>query len=587
MKRNKIFLLLSLITLTLQLGCSKNALFHVKPIRQPNKSRYNTQRPVSHVRPTKPIQSVKPKSPIQNTTPKQDPPSSYLPSKPTLFNPTPMIPSVASTSIPTATLPPKTVQVTQQKSPYLFQDFFPYRRIQKTFHQITNEKNKTTLFFQAFDSHGLNIRDLQENELTLYENQVPIRNYTLSSERQRLDHTLEIVFVIDTAGSMKKYIDTIRTHVTYLVSKLEKDQIRANLCLVTFKDLVERICQFFYPDNPLTLLNENTVKFLNDLSRLKLYRGDTYHENVLGGLLSAARHTPWSPGNQRMVILVTDALFWVPLYSHPEARTSSNYLTVLNALRENNIQVFALTHDYDGFSKNYFKDPSLVEATSGQWFNIKTLEEKNMQTVFDHIRDQLNIFYKIEYFVEDQEELNPFLPLRDRKISLTMNTIQNSYEEEDIQIEIQDIHSNLPEGATRLLSHWDLSEPNIKKDNPTVTVNGVEKEIHHNFFIENGQIFFTEPPSSGSEVLVRYELEGLINNIQKHPLVLQSSTQADASNFSLLLNGKKADHTYFEINPADDGSLSLNLRNRVFSDEDPFDIRRSNRLSISLSYEAI
>ena len=79
----------------------------------------------------------------------------------------------------------------------------------------------------------------------------------------------------------------------------------------------------------------------------------------------------------------------------------------------------------------------------------------------------------------------------------------------------------------------------------------------------------------------------MINNIQKHPLTLQSSSQTEIENFSLLLNEKEADHTYFEIQNTDDGSVSLNLKNEVFSDEDPFNIRQSNGLSISLSYEAI
>ena len=370
MKKNKLFLLLSLITLTFHLGCGKSALFHTKDVRRSNHLRYSNQRPVfiDPIESTQPTQSINPKTPPTQTT------NTYVPSKSGSNDSTqPVTPSIT-----------KTDPVTQQESPQVFQDFFPYRWIQKTFHQTFNEKNKTTLFFQAFDRHGLNIRDLQKDDLHLLENQIEIRNYTLSSERQRLDHKLEVVFVIDTAGSMGKYIDMIKNNIMYFVKKLGEDQIQTNLCFVTFRDLVEKICQIFYPDNPHTSQNENTVKFLSDISNLKLHSGyNEYHENVLGGLLAAAKHTPWTQGNQRMVILATDALFWVPLYNaRPEARTSPNYDTVLNALREKNIQVFALTQSYHGFSSNYFEYPSLVEATSGQWFNIKTLEDRNIQTVF-------------------------------------------------------------------------------------------------------------------------------------------------------------------------------------------------------------
>ncbi len=596
MKKNNFFLSLSLIILTLQLGCSKNALFHTKPIRQTNSLKHNAQRPAFNV---KPNQSINSKSPVQNTIPKKNSPNipskQLIPTNPiqptsSIF-PAPTITAFSispAPSITTTPLPPKAAPVAQQKSHHLFQDFFPYRWIQKSFQQITNENNKTTLFFQAFDHYGFNVRDLQKDDLHLSENQIDIKSYTLSSERERLDHKLEVVFVINTAGSMERYIDMIKNNITYLVNKLEEDQMHVNLCLVTFRDSIEKRCRFFYPDNPLTLQNENVLKFLDDISRLRLHRGyNEYHENVLGGMLEAIRHTPWNPGNQRMIILATDALFWIPLYnSRPESREAPDYQTVLNALKESNIQLFALTQDYNGFSKDYFKCPSLVEATSGQWFNIKTLEERNIQNIFNHIREQLNIFYKIEYFVEYQEGLNPFLALEDREINLTTTTIQNSHEE-DVQIEVQSIHSNLPEGADQLLSHWPLNEPDIKKDNVTVTVNRVRQKIGNDFFIENGQIFFEEPPPNSSEILVRYEFESLINNVKKHPLILQSSNHIEVSNLSLFLNEKKADQTYFEVESADDGSILLNLRSNVFSDEDPFNIRQSKGLSISFSYEAI
>ena len=256
MKKNKLFLLLSLITLTFHLGCGKSALFHTKDVRRSNHLRYSNQRPVfiDPIESTQPTQSINPKTPPTQTT------NTYVPSKSGSNDSTqPVTPSIT-----------KTDPVTQQESPQVFQDFFPYRWIQKTFHQTFNEKNKTTLFFQAFDRHGLNIRDLQKDDLHLLENQIEIRNYTLSSERQRLDHKLEVVFVIDTAGSMGKYIDMIKNNIMYFVKKLGEDQIQTNLCFVTFRDLVEKICQIFYPDNPHTSQNENTVKFLSDISNLKI-----------------------------------------------------------------------------------------------------------------------------------------------------------------------------------------------------------------------------------------------------------------------------------------------------------------------------
>ena len=564
MKRNKLLVLL--LILAFQLGCSKDALFHIDYAGLSNTNRKNnTRRPVLvSPTPNKSNQHLEPPAPNNSSRSVLDQPQ-------------------LSFSPP----PPKTTVVQQR---HVFQDFFPYRWLQRSFYQTVSERNKTTLFFQAFDEYGLNVRGLQEEYLYLSENGIEVTNYTLSYEKQRLDHRLEVVFVIDTAHSMEKYIDIIKDNITYFVGGLRQDEIHVDLCLVTFRDLVEKICSYFYPDNPLTPQNENALKFLNDISRLKLHKGyNEYHENALGGLLAAAEHTPWKPGNQRMIVLVTDALFWTPLdSSRPESRTAPDYPTVLNTLVENNIQVFALTQDYSGFSKNSFELPSLVEATSGRWFDIKDLDENTIRPIFNHIRDQFNIFYKIEYFVGDQEGLNPFLPLEDRQIDLTINKEWDRVYYKRVDIQVTSIYSNTPEGATQLQSSWALTKADIKEDSMSVAVDGVGQRIEHDFFIEDGKIFFTEPPSSGSEVHVKYELEGLINNIQKHPLILDQKHQPHrTSSFSLQLNGKEADHNYFEIESASDDSLLLHLKDQIFSDEDPFDIRQSDGLSISLSYETL
>ena len=586
MKKNKLFVLL--LTLTFQLGCSKNALFHVNyaGLSKTNRKTH-TQRPV--------LVSPNPNKSNQ-PTPKQNPDLSnpYVSSRPTLNLTDPIVQSkpIVQPKLSFAPPPPKTM-IAQQRTHHIFQDIFPYRWIQKSFYQTVNERNKTTLFFQAFNNYDLNIRDLEKENLHLSENHIEVKNYTLSSERERLDHKLEVVFVIDTAYSMEKYIDIIKNNITHFVRGLREDEIHADLCLVTFRDSVEKICSNFYPDNPLTPQNENALKFLNDISGLKLHKGyNEYRENILGGLLAAAEHTPWNPGNQRMIILATDAFFWEPEphNSRPEGKVAAapDYPTVLDALTENNIQVFALAQDYRGFSRKNFRFPSLVEATSGRWFNIKTLEERTIGPIFNHIRDQFNIFYKIEYFVEDQEGLNPSLPLEDRQIDLTINEMWHpifSYEGVDIQI--AGIYSSTPEGAAKLQSSWPLSKVDINKKSLVVTVNGVDKKIDQDFFMEDGKIIFVESPSSGSEISIKYELGELINNIQKHPLILDQKHQPshEVLNFFLQLNGKEADHSYFEIESANDGSLSLHLKDQVFSDEDPFDIRQLDGLSISLSYE--
>ena len=481
--------------------------------------------------------------------------------------------------------PPKVIE---RKSQYEFYETFTYTLNEDLFFQSTYNKNKTTLLFQAFDRYGLNIRDLQKSDIILSENQIEIENYTFFSQSQKLDHKLEVVFAIDTGGSMGKYNDLIKENITYFVNKLEEAQIYTSFCLVTFKDLVEKHCDMFFPDNPLTpQTNENNLRFLNDISRLDFYQGGTYTQNALGAVLSASQ-APWNTDSQRMIILITDALFWAkPLDDHPEARTAPEYSTTLDSVKQNKVQVFALTQNYFGFSKNYFEYPSLPDATSGEWLNIENLNNQDMNTIFNQVRDQIDITYKIEYFAEDQEELNDLLSLGDRHIALTSNLAVNTTM---TNIQIENIHSNMPEGSHQLQSYWPLSQRAvINEDHVSVTVN---EESEYNFFIEDGNIIFPNPPPSDSEILVQYEVDSLKDNVKEHPLLLQidpkhqDSLNTKVSSISLKLNDIPISDQDFEITPLDStDSVQLHLGERVFHDTDPYNIRDSGELKISFWYE--
>ena len=483
---------------------------------------------------------------------------------------------------------PPSLKIIEKKSQHEFHDIFTYTLSEDSFFQSTYNKNKTTLLFRAFDNYDLNIRDLQEDDIIVLENQTEVKNYTLSSERQRLDRKLEVVFAIDTAASMRKYANDAKENIVYFVNKLQEAQIHASFCLVTFKDLVEREGDECFPDDvPTSRIDENNSKFLEDISELGFRRGGVYQENALGGVVSASK-APWSVDSQRMVILVTDALFWERRDSHPEARKAPEYSTVLDVLAENDIQVFALTQDYPGFSKNYFELPSLVEATSGRWFNIKNLSNQDMNNIFDQVRDQIDVSYKIDYFVEDQERLDPFLSLEDRQIVLTARNPQVNA----VKIQIEDVHSNMPEGSRQLQSYWPLSrEAVVNEDHVFVTV---DEQSESHFLIENGGIFFPDPPPIGSKIFIQYEAGSLKENVREHPLLLQidpqhqSSSDIQIASASLELNGMPVPDQDFEIKYlGSTDSMQLHLSENIFDNADLYGIRSLGELRISLSYEVV
>ena len=488
---------------------------------------------------------------------------------------------------PVIELPPPP-QIIERRSQHEFHDSFSYTLNEELFFQSTYNRNRTTLFFQAFDAH-LNIRDLQKDDIVLSENGIEIENYTLSStERSRLNKDLEIVFVVDVGASMDDNGENVKENITYFVNRLQEAQMRTKFCLLKFTDLVqEGQCNIFFPDNPKTPENENTVKFLGDVSRLRFEEKSALHkQNALGGLLEASSKTPWNSNSQRMVILITNAMFWVAIESETEvdAKTAPDYEVVFDSLQQNEIQVFSLTQNYSGFSGSYSGHPPLTEASlGGQWFDIKNLSHQDMDSIFNQVEEQINISYKIEYFVEDQEGLNASLPLDEREVTLT------AYNPEEINIRRRGVYSNIPEGSEQLQSYWPLNERDVNENQTFVTVDGQPVD----FSIENGEIVFSNPPPSGSEIFVQYEAGSLRDNIREHTLSLptdpkhQGSSDIQIDSASLRLNDITVPDQGFEIIFSDLENIQLRLTENIFDNTDPYGIRGSGELKISLWYEVI
>lgn len=574
--KEKITLLL-IISISI-LGCDKNALFSINIVNSLKQSNSSTSTTTTH-----PTNQTK----IEPSLP--DPPPTDPPPMPLTPDPIDSKPFVLIIRPETKETPrysaPQSPRVIQKKSQHTFQDFFPYQQSQSSFYQPIYGKNKMTISFTAQDNKDFHIRDLQKEDIVITENQLEIQNYTLSSEKQRLDHQLDVVFAIDIGKSMARYGNVIEDHIKYFISVLEKYQLHANFCLVTFHDIVEKEC------NDRSHFNDNFR--IEDIS----YNADGIREqkqNSLAGLLEAAE-ARWGAVNQHIIILITDAQPWIYLEYKSQNLPFEVpiYERILNALQ--GISVFTLTHDATWLSKEWSGLPSITQASSGQWFDLEKLQNKaiNIGSILNQIRDQWNILYKAEYIVESQQELNPFLSLEERQIFLDSHRLGPDLQLEDVRINIQDVHSNMPDGNTKPQYSWVINKDKyIHPDNIFVTINGIPES---NFFIRDGEIIFIEPPPEGSRIDIHYELGDLIDNIQRHPLALKSEqkhhtsslTDVNISNFSLHLNGKEASPSDFEIKITDNGNFNLYLRDSVFNNEDPYDIRQSNGLDILFSYEIL
>ena len=347
--------------------------------------------------------------------------------------------------------------------------------------QSDEPKRKTTINFRAFHADdGSNISDLRKQDLILKEDAVTVNNYTLSRRNKSYQPQLEIVFVIDVTTTMANEIRRVKESIIDFVNNLDSIDVETQLCLVTFSDFLEKKCDAFVNDVASTTDNENLLQFIADIHNIVLDNsngrggGQYMNENSLGGLLSAAYDTPWSQDSQRMAVLITDAWFWDadgnkkldPIYDGiTEGDETPSYSDVLNALNEKGVQVFAVTPDLPGFSRDYDKsvqvhfspfggwpsydqekrkkkkrgkrglEPSLVEYTGGQWFDIERLNrnEITINDIYDYIINQVQTFYRIKYLSSD----NPGLTVDN--IDQSQIFLENA--ENNLQIRIQNIYS--------------------------------------------------------------------------------------------------------------------------------------------------
>lgn len=349
----------------------------------------------------------------------------------------------------------------------------------------SDEKRKTTINFKAFHSEdGSSISDLRKQDLILKEGTVTVNNYTLSRRNEFYQPQLELVFVIDVTTTMSDEIERVKESIIDFVNDLSLIDVETQLCLVTFSDFLEKKCDAFVDDVASTKDNENLLQFIADINDIELDNslgrggGTQMNENSLGGLLSAVQDTPWNKESQRMAVLVTDAWFWdadgnklAPLYSRAdgtpniEGNEAPSYSDVLNALDDKGVQVFAITPDLPGFSRDYNPSlyssltrweqvpwnsdyqekkkrgmrrgwqPSLVEYTGGQWFDIEKLNrnETNINDIYDYIISQVQTFYRIEYLSSD----NPGLTVD----NVDQSQILLENKENTLQIKIQNIYS--------------------------------------------------------------------------------------------------------------------------------------------------
>ena len=122
----------------------------------------------------------------------------------------------------------------------------------------------------------------------------------------------DIVFVVDTTGSMGPFINNARNNVNAFASRLETEHnVDANFALVDYKDIrVDGINSTRVIANGASNWFTDAAALRGALARLSVWGGGDIPETPIDGL-ETARRLDFRPGASRFVVLVTDAGYWV------------------------------------------------------------------------------------------------------------------------------------------------------------------------------------------------------------------------------------------------------------------------------------
>lgn len=193
----------------------------------------------------------------------------------------------------------------------------------------------------------------------------------------------DIVFVIDTTGSMSSAINNVKNNIIGFVDELDDAGVKVSFALVDFRDIT---CDGQYythiVDNTNSNWFANAEEFKSKVASLSVDGGGDTPETPIDGL-EMARRLDWRNTAQKFIILVTDANY----------KTNNNYgIASMNEMAELldadgiNVSVISAT----GYQSIY---QTLYESTGGVFANIYGDFKSELLVIANKIDEETNNGY--------------------------------------------------------------------------------------------------------------------------------------------------------------------------------------------------
>ena len=197
----------------------------------------------------------------------------------------------------------------------------------------------------------------------------------------------DVVFVLDTTGSMMSYIDQMKTFIRNYSSKIK--EINGRVGLVVYRDAGDE-----YTAKKLSDLQTDTADLLNKLESVSADGGGDGPEAALHASMVAINEMKWQKGATKAIVLLTDAG-----YHEPDKVDGSTLAAVAKrSLEIDPVNIYPVVGDY---LKNSYAD--IAKQTSGQV--IASGDENDVVAALDKaltkIKNRPNAKLKIgEYYAE-------------------------------------------------------------------------------------------------------------------------------------------------------------------------------------------
>ena len=195
---------------------------------------------------------------------------------------------------------------------------------------------------------------------------------------------LDLVFVIDTTGSMGSEISVVKNNIANYAKKLDNSNIPYYIAIVDYRDFADRAYSYDYPYSVIQDFSDNIDTILTGVNKLSLGNGGDTNETVYSGLMTGLDELHWGEKSVKKVILIGDA---PPL--DPEPYTNFELNGVCDSLNEKGVSVYTVATGGSSISKF----TSIATNTGGISYVCSTDSQFNqvLVDIIDSVPETLHI----------------------------------------------------------------------------------------------------------------------------------------------------------------------------------------------------